>query len=66
MRQGEYQRADLLYARAIDIAKRILGDDDPEIASMLNNRGILLEKQVRNGTYCPLNMVDGVLSANGP
>ncbi|CAN0356259.1 unnamed protein product, partial [Ectocarpus fasciculatus] len=46
--QGKYQEADPLYLRAIEIGERTLGADHPDLATRLNNRAGLLEKQVRN------------------
>lgn len=46
-RQDELVEADSLYARAIGIAEETLGDDHPEVVSLLKNRAMLLKKQVR-------------------
>lgn len=45
--QGKLDEADTLFARAIAIGEDGLGsDDDPDLASWLNNRGLLLQKKV--------------------
>lgn len=44
--QGEYEEADLHYTRAIEIGERILGPQNLDLAGWLNNRAVLLEKQV--------------------
>ena len=45
--QGHYTKADSLLARAIGIGEKSLGADHPDVATWLNNRAALLEKQVR-------------------
>lgn len=47
--QGKDAEADLLYLRAIDIGEKTLGPDHPDLAVRLNNRALLLKKQVRGG-----------------
>lgn len=45
--KGKLEEADALYARAIAIGEEGLESDrDPDLASWLNNRGLLLEKKV--------------------
>lgn len=45
--QQRYAEADALYERCQKIEEKVLGPDDPSLATTLNNRGSLLEKQVR-------------------
>ena len=45
--QGKDEEADPLYARATEIWERALGPEHPNVATVLNNRARLLEKQVR-------------------
>lgn len=40
-----------MYARAIGIAEETLGEDHPEVVSLLKNRAMLLKKQVRVFCY---------------
>ena len=44
-RRGEYEEAELLYRRALEIRQRALGDDHPDVAATLANLGTLLESQ---------------------
>lgn len=44
--QGKYDEADRLYLRCIEMEERNLGPDHPELAVGLNNRALLLKKQV--------------------
>ncbi|CAM9372606.1 unnamed protein product [Ectocarpus sp. 8 AP-2014] len=43
--QGKYTEADPLYLRAIEIGKKKLGPDHPDLAMWLNNRAGLLYAQ---------------------
>ena len=45
--QGRYDEADGLYVRCIEVQEGALGPDHPELAVILNNRAILLRRQVR-------------------
>lgn len=45
--QGKYCEADPLYLRTIEIGEKTLGPDHPTVAIRLNNRAILLGRQVR-------------------
>lgn len=44
--QGEYDKAELLYARCQAIQEKVLGPDHPNLATTLNNRAVLLGSQV--------------------
>lgn len=44
--QGQYDEADRLHVRCIEIEENALGPDHPELAASLNNRGGLLKAQV--------------------
>lgn len=44
--QGEYDKAYPLYQRALRMNEQILGPDNPDVATDLNNLATLLEKQV--------------------
>lgn len=51
-RQGKYDQAEPLFRRAQEIEEKSLGRDYPNIAMYLNNRALLLQKQVRaHGTF---------------
>ncbi|MDK2459800.1 tetratricopeptide repeat protein, partial [Aphanizomenon sp. PH219] len=43
--QGRYNDAEPLYLQSLDIRKRQLGDDHPDVASSLNNLAGLYESQ---------------------
>ncbi len=43
--QGEYQKAEPLYLEALNISKKILGDEHPDTASSYNNLAILYKAQ---------------------
>ncbi|OBQ05357.1 MAG: hypothetical protein AN482_16680, partial [Anabaena sp. LE011-02] len=43
--QGRYNDAEPLYLQSLDIWKRQLGDDHPDVASSLNNLAVLYESQ---------------------
>lgn len=45
--QCNYDEADPLYLRALEINKEALGPDHPDVAMTLNNRAMLLEEQVK-------------------
>lgn len=45
--QGKYGEAGPLYARAIEILEKALGSEHPSVAAAVNNRALLLDKQVR-------------------
>lgn len=47
--QGLYDEADSSYTEAIAIGERSLGPSHPEVAGWLNNRALLLVRQVRLG-----------------
>lgn len=44
--QGRYAESDVLHVRIIEIGERNLGPNHPDLATMLANRALLLEKQV--------------------
>lgn len=46
--QGKYDEAGPLNIRAMEIAEKVIGPEHPTFARTLNNRAILLVKQVRN------------------
>ena len=54
LEQGEYTRADLLLRRALARAERLFGSDDFDLASILNNLGILYKYQGRYAEAEPL------------
>jgi tetratricopeptide (TPR) repeat protein len=43
--QGRYNDAEPLYLQSLDIWKRQLGDDHPDVATSLNNLALLYESQ---------------------
>ena len=45
--QGKYDEADRLLLRVIEIDEKTLGRAHPDLATALNNRALLLKKQVR-------------------
>lgn len=45
--QGNYDEADPLFLRAIDIHEKALGPDHPQLGQPLNDRALLLKTQVR-------------------
>ncbi|CAN0303319.1 unnamed protein product, partial [Hapterophycus canaliculatus] len=47
--QGKYDEAELLLRRAVEIKEKWLGDEHPQYATSLNNRGNMLAQQVRAG-----------------
>lgn len=54
--QGKYAEAEPLYERSQVILEKVLGSDHPNVASLLNNRAMLLKNQVRargSCRYCP-------------
>lgn len=44
--QAKYADADPLFLRAIEIGEKTLGPDDPQLATLLNNRAGVLKDQV--------------------
>lgn len=46
-KQGKGTEADSLYSRAIEIGEKALGPDHPDVATLLNNKGVALSYQVR-------------------
>ena len=45
--QGKYEQAEPLYERSQAIQEKALGPDHPDVASVIGNRALLLDKQVR-------------------
>ena len=45
-KQGRYSDAEPLYQRSLEIRKKSLGEDHPDVAGSLNNLAGLLEAQV--------------------
>jgi tetratricopeptide (TPR) repeat protein len=45
--QGRYDKAEPLYVEALELTKRILGENHPDITAILNNLGDLYEAQGR-------------------
>jgi tetratricopeptide (TPR) repeat protein len=43
--QGQYNDAEPLYLQSLDIKKRQLGNDYPDVATSLNNLALLYESQ---------------------
>ena len=52
--QGRYNDAEPLYLQSLDIRKRQLGDDHPDVATSLNNLALLYKKQGRYNDAEPL------------
>ncbi|MEQ8386704.1 MAG: tetratricopeptide repeat protein [Coleofasciculus sp. A1-SPW-01] len=52
--QGRYGEAEPLYQKALELYKRLLGDDHPDVASSLNNLAYLYSSQGRYGEAEPL------------
>lgn len=50
--QGRYAEAEPLYERSQAIREKILGPEHPDVATSLNNRAILLQRQVRAEREC--------------
>ena len=44
LEQGKYQDAIPIAERAVEVAKRVRGPEDPETADALNNLGVLFQK----------------------
>jgi tetratricopeptide (TPR) repeat protein len=45
--QGRYTEAEPLYLEALDLTKRLLGDNHPSVAASFNNLAFLYESQGR-------------------
>lgn len=54
VQQGRYGDAEPLYEQALELSKRLLGDDHPDIATSLNNLAELYRTQGRYGQAEPL------------
>lgn len=46
-RQGKYDEADRLYVREMEIMGKVVGPDHPNVAAVLGNQALLLQRQVR-------------------
>ncbi len=44
--QGKYDESLEYYKRSLKMTERALGDDHPEVATTLNNIGLVLQSQV--------------------
>ncbi|MCL1473437.1 tetratricopeptide repeat protein, partial [Argonema antarcticum] len=52
--QGRYSEAEPLYLQALELRKRLLGDEHPDVAASLNNLAYLYESQGRYSEAEPL------------
>jgi tetratricopeptide (TPR) repeat protein len=52
--QGRYTEAEPLYLEALDLTKRLLGDNHPDVAQSLNNLAYLYQSQGRYTEAEPL------------
>ncbi|NEQ48649.1 MAG: tetratricopeptide repeat protein, partial [Leptolyngbya sp. SIO3F4] len=52
--QGRYGKAEPLYEQALEMRKRLLGDNHPDVAASLNNLARLYTNQGRDGEAEPL------------
>jgi tetratricopeptide (TPR) repeat protein len=52
--QGRYPEAEPLYLEALDLRKRLLGDNHPDVATSLNNLAYLYKSQGRYTEAEPL------------
>ncbi|MEL6780562.1 MAG: tetratricopeptide repeat protein, partial [Cyanobacteria bacterium J06597_16] len=52
--QGRYSEAEPLYREALEMRKRLLGDEHPDVASSLNNLAALYYNQGRYSDAEPL------------
>jgi tetratricopeptide (TPR) repeat protein len=52
--QGRYDEAEPLYLQALELSKRLLGDNHPDVATSLNNLAYLYESQGRYDEAEPL------------
>ncbi|CAM9639559.1 unnamed protein product, partial [Hapterophycus canaliculatus] len=52
--QGKYEEAGLVCPRAVEIGEKTLGPDHPDLATWLNNRALLVEKQGKYNKAEPL------------
>lgn len=49
--QGKHAEAESLFKKTQDVFEHCLGQDHPDVATILNNRAVLLETQVRPAIY---------------
>ena len=54
--QGRYEEAEPLYLEALDLCKRLLGDNHPSVATSLNNLAELYRSQGRYKEAEPLHL----------
>ncbi len=54
--QGRYTEAEPLYLQALDLKKRLLGDNHPSVATSLNNLAGLYDSQGRYKEAEPLHL----------
>lgn len=47
--QGDYEGADMIYRRAIEISEKVLGEDHPDLAPSIADLAFVLLEQVREG-----------------
>ncbi|WP_226595142.1 tetratricopeptide repeat protein, partial [Microseira wollei] len=52
--QGRYSEAEPLYLQALELRKRLLGEDHPDVATSLNNLALLYKSQGRYSEAEPL------------
>ncbi|WP_417910972.1 tetratricopeptide repeat protein [Candidatus Electronema sp. PJ] len=52
--QGQYEKAEPLYKRSLDIREKTLGKDHPDVAASLNNLAVLYTAQVKYKEAEPL------------
>jgi tetratricopeptide (TPR) repeat protein len=54
--QGRYSEAELLYVQALEMRKRLLGEDHSDVANSLNNLALLYRTQGRYSEAEPLSL----------
>lgn len=60
--QEQYDEADRLHLKSIEIRKKALGSDHPQFALGLNNRASLLKSQVGIGTCVVVKIIVSVVT----
>ena len=66
MLQGKYDEAEPLYREALDIRKKVFGDEHPNVAQSLNNLASLLESQVSEGSLFVFPLPNAVFEDADP